>query len=109
MTSDTKESTRSGSAFSVPITTRKGWTLSIAFVILFLLGFVPWPWYYSSSPYLGGWLPLPLAYWWLLEVTYTVFIFYMTYYWLNSTRARRMQQAQREDDTFPDTSSGGEY
>lgn len=81
---------------TIPFRTKKGWILFALWGVLFLLSFIPWPWYYSPEPLIGGWLPFPLFYWWVVEVMYILFISYITYRWLQGTKAARMRQATRE-------------
>jgi len=44
------------------------------FVVLFLLGAIPFSFTETSGDYLFGWLPAPLAYWWGLMVVNLVFV-----------------------------------
>lgn len=45
------------------------------FIVLFLLGFIPFPFTSQSSLLLFGWLPAPLAYWWTLMFIDLIFAF----------------------------------
>lgn len=84
-----------------PIYTKKGWILFGAWIILFLVGFIPWGFLYDPEPYIGGWLPFPLAFFWVLEAIYVVFVAYVSYDWMKSERAARMRRERKEE-------SGGE-
>ena len=45
------------------------------FLVLFLLSFIPFAFTESCTPLLFGWLPTPLAYWWILLVADLIFVF----------------------------------
>lgn len=48
--------------------------VGIIFVILFLLAALPLPFTSGPQTYLFGWLPLALAYWWVLMIVNLVFV-----------------------------------
>lgn len=57
--------------------------LDIVIVItLIALGLIPWPFTKSPYPLIGGWLPLPLLYYWILEAMYFTYICILVYRWL---------------------------
>jgi hypothetical protein len=53
------------------------------FVVLFLLGAVPWPFTAQPTPYIGGWLPFPLAFWWILMAVNLIFVLLVAKHFVN--------------------------
>lgn len=47
------------------------------FVILLLLGMVPFSFTATPQPYVFGWLPFPLLYWWILMAINLVFVLWV--------------------------------
>ena len=45
------------------------------FIVLFLLGFIPFPFTKQSPVLLFGWLPVTLASWWILMFIDLIFIY----------------------------------
>lgn len=66
------------------VTTSRGRKLFLVWVILLMLTFIPWPWFYSPEPYLSGWLPFPLFYFWVVEFVYVAFVIYVGVTWAES-------------------------
>jgi hypothetical protein len=58
------------------------------FVLLFLAAAIPWPWTARPEPYLFGWLPFPLFYWWVLVVLNFIYILWAANEWLRSKRGK---------------------
>lgn len=48
--------------------------VGIIFVILFLLAALPLPFTSGAQTFLFGWLPVSLAYWWVLMVVNLIFV-----------------------------------
>lgn len=92
---DNEEGTPYDEIGGFPIYTKRGLVLFAAWLVLFLVGFIPWPFLYSPEPYLSGWLPLPLAFFWILEALYVIFVAYVGYDWLKSERAARMRRERK--------------
>jgi len=46
----------------------------IVFVILLMLAMLPFSFTESPEPYVFGWLPFPLFYWWILMFVNLVFV-----------------------------------
>ena len=51
--------------------------IGIIFVILYLLGAVPFAFTEGAQAYLFGWLPLSLAYWWVLMIVNLIFVLWV--------------------------------
>lgn len=49
----------------------------IIFVILLLLGMAPFSFTATPEPYVFGWLPFPLLYWWILMAINLVFVLWV--------------------------------
>ncbi|MBC8587208.1 hypothetical protein [Paratissierella segnis] len=47
------------------------------FVVLLLLAIIPFSFTASPEPYIFGWLPLPLLYWWSLMVINLIFVLWV--------------------------------
>ncbi len=47
------------------------------FVILLLLAMIPFSFTATPEPYVFGWLPLPLLYWWGLMIVNLVFVLWV--------------------------------
>lgn len=47
------------------------------FVVLLLLAIIPFSFTASPEPYIFGWLPLPLLYWWGLMVINLIFVLWV--------------------------------
>lgn len=60
----------------------------IIFIILLLAGAIPFKFTANPEPYIFGWLPFPLLYWWILVVLDLVFLLWVTYSWLNDNKKK---------------------
>lgn len=47
------------------------------FVVLLLLAVIPFSFTANPEPYLFGWLPFPLLYWWVLMVVNLIFVLWV--------------------------------
>ena len=47
------------------------------FVVLLLLALIPFGFTSTPEPYVFGWLPFPLLYWWILMIVNLVFVLYV--------------------------------
>lgn len=56
------------------------------FAVLYLLCVIPFPFTYKSSVYLFGWLPLSLAYWWVLMVVNLLFVLWVCKCFVDSSK-----------------------
>lgn len=56
------------------------------FVVLFLLGFLPWPFTTGNQILLFGWLPLTLGFWWLLMIVDVVFVLIVSKHFVNTSK-----------------------
>ena len=61
----------------------------IIFVILLLLGMVPFSFTATSEPYIFGWLPFPLLYWWILMIINLIFVLWVAKKFTDSVKRRR--------------------
>lgn len=50
----------------------------VIFVILLILAMVPLKFTTAPEPYVFGWLPGPLLYWWILMVLNLIFVFWIS-------------------------------
>lgn len=63
----------------------KGWKMKkkniikIIFAILLLLAMIPFSFTKSPEPYIFGWLPFPLFYWWILMFLNLIFVLFVAY------------------------------
>lgn len=48
------------------------------FAILLLLGMAPFSFTATPEPYIFGWLPFPLLYWWILMAINLIFVLWVT-------------------------------
>lgn len=53
--------------------------IKIIFAILLLLAMIPFNFTNSPEPYLFGWLPFPLFYWWILMFLNLIFVLFVAY------------------------------
>lgn len=51
----------------------------IIFVILLLAAMIPFSFTSRPEPFLFGWLPLSLAYWWTLMIVNLIFVLWVAY------------------------------
>lgn len=58
------------------------------FAVLFLLCVAPFPFTEGAQTYLFGWLPLALAYWWVLMVVNLVFVLWVCRCFVNSGKKK---------------------
>lgn len=49
------------------------------FIILLLLAMIPFGFTKSPEPYIFGWIPFPLFYWWTLMFINLVFVLYVVH------------------------------
>lgn len=56
------------------------------FIVLFLLGFIPFPFTASSGTLLFGWLPLTLAYWWALMIVDVIFVLLVSKHFVDTSK-----------------------
>lgn len=56
------------------------------FIVLFLLGFLPWPFTTGSQILLFGWLPLTLGFWWLLMIIDVIFCLIVSKHFVNCSK-----------------------
>ncbi len=61
----------------------------IIFVILLLLGMVPFSFTATPEPYIFGWLPFPLLYWWILMIINLIFVLWVAKKFTDSVKRRR--------------------
>lgn len=61
----------------------------VIFAILFLAACIPFGFTESPEPYVFGWLPFPLLYWWILVGLNFVFLLWTTYAWLKEIGEKR--------------------
>lgn len=54
------------------------------FVILLMLALIPFKFTASPEPFLFGWLPLTLAYWWILMFLNLIFVLWVAYSFVKS-------------------------
>ncbi|MDR7870883.1 MAG: hypothetical protein RIN55_08500 [Tissierellaceae bacterium] len=47
------------------------------FAVLLLLGMIPFSFTATPEPYIFGWLPLPLLYWWVLMGINLIFVLWV--------------------------------
>lgn len=60
--------------------------IGIIFVILFLLSMLPMPFTAGSQTYLFGWLPVALAYWWVLMIVNLIFVLWVCKVFVKSSK-----------------------
>lgn len=53
---------------------KKNTLIKVVFVILLLLAMLPFGFTKSPEPYVFGWLPFPLFYWWILMFVNLIFV-----------------------------------
>ncbi len=53
---------------------KKNTLIKVVFVILLLLAMLPLGFTKSPEPYVFGWLPFPLFYWWILMFVNLIFV-----------------------------------
>lgn len=62
------------------------------FAVLFLLGMLPMPFTAGEQMLLFGWLPLALAYWWVLMVLNLIFVLWVCKSFVNSSKKEEEQE-----------------
>ncbi|MCG0276249.1 MAG: hypothetical protein L5655_08860 [Thermosediminibacteraceae bacterium] len=62
----------------------------IIFVILLLAAAIPFEFTERPEPYVFGWLPFPLFYWWILVILNLLFL-----YWVSSSWLREINEKKR--------------
>lgn len=60
----------------------------IVFVILLLSAMIPFSFTESPEPYIFGWLPFPLFYWWLLMFINLAFVLIVAKKFVNHSKKR---------------------
>ncbi len=58
------------------------------FLVLLCAAALPFSFTTRPEPYIFGWLPFPLFYWWILVVVNFVFLFRVTRSWLAEQRKK---------------------
>ncbi|HLR20709.1 MAG TPA: hypothetical protein VK087_01755 [Tissierellaceae bacterium] len=56
------------------------------FVVLLLLALIPFSLTATPEPYIFGWLPFPLLYWWILMVVNLVFVLWVSKKFVESSK-----------------------
>lgn len=56
------------------------------FAVLYLLCALPLPWTSGAQGYLFGWLPVALAYWWVLMIVNLVFVLWVCKCFVNASK-----------------------
>lgn len=58
----------------------------VIFVILLLAAMIPFEFTMNPEPYVFGWLPFPLLYWWILIAINFSFMIWVAYPWLKGDK-----------------------
>ncbi|SHH17708.1 hypothetical protein SAMN02745245_00746 [Anaerosphaera aminiphila DSM 21120] len=66
------------------------------FVVLFILGAFPFKFTAQSGNYLFGWLPVPLAFWWLLMIVNLVFVLIVSKHFVNVSERESKDEEEEE-------------
>ena len=53
--------------------------IKIIFVILLMLAIIPFDFTKNAEPYIFGWIPFPLFYWWILMFLNLIFVLKVAY------------------------------
>ena len=62
------------------------------FIVLFLTTAIPWPFTAASGNYLFGWLPRPLAYWWILMAVNLVFVLLVSRHFVKTSKDEEYEE-----------------
>ena len=54
----------------------------IIFIVLFLAGVIPFKFTKTPEPYIFGWLPFPLFYWWIVIALSFIFLLWVAFSWI---------------------------
>lgn len=59
------------------------------FVVLLLLAMIPFSFTASPEPYIFGWLPMHLLYWWILMIINLIFILWVAKKFTDSAKEEK--------------------
>lgn len=70
--------------------------VAIVFIILLTLGMFPWPFTANPEPYIFGWLPFPVFYWWVLMFVNLAFVLWVAKVFV--AEAKEEKKGKNEND-----------
>lgn len=71
--------------------------IAVIFAILLLLAAIPLPFTAGSQIYLFGWLPLSLAYWWVLMIVNLIFVLWVCRSFVRHSAKENKKEAEKEE------------
>lgn len=71
--------------------------IAVIFIVLLLLAAIPLPFTAGTQTYLFGWLPLSLAYWWVLMIVNLIFVIWVCKSFVKHSEKEDEQKSEKEE------------
>lgn len=71
-------------------------SIAVIFIILLTLGMAPWPFTATPEPYIFGWLPFPVFFWWVLMFINLAFVFWVASVFVKEAKEDQAKKEREE-------------
>lgn len=71
--------------------------IAVIFAVLLLLAAVPFSFTEGAQTYLFGWLPLALAYWWVLMIVNLIFVLWVCKSFVKHSEANKEKEEKAHE------------